>query len=116
MKEILRPCPFCGSTVVGVRARKKIWTIGKVQMWYLARYWYVECLDCDARTGVVYRGDVEKYQEEEQVIKKWNLRTSEIGDAEKINYTRGTLIDIRWQLNQAIADTERAISFCDDEE
>ncbi len=108
----LKPCPFCGSTMVRLRREPKIWTIGKIRCWGVKSVYFVECLDCDVRTGNVYKKDaLMLHGESADIVASliWNRRQV-LNDAsnmlEKLNVSDGLLIDIRWKLNQIVADIE----------
>ena len=70
----LKPCPFCGCKDVCLYVKKHL---GHPIEILGCKYWYAECLNCDARTGDCFDGDADIYgykDGEEAAIKMWNLR------------------------------------------
>ena len=64
----LLPCPFCGEKK-DIIFRKRVFT-GK-------RYWFVECLPCDARTGDFFDCGLKHYNVKsgkEMAANAWNRR------------------------------------------
>lgn len=53
MDELL-PCPFCGSDDISIKAKR--YHGGAIEI-RGHKFWYVECLPCDARTGDFFDGD-----------------------------------------------------------
>ena len=79
--SLLKPCPFCGNTDP-IRIVKRIYD-GKCEELYGKIYWFVECMDCDGRTGNQWDEDCEVmgftkedgYESGKDVaIFMWNLR------------------------------------------
>ena len=54
MTPELKPCPFCGSDELTIG--EKMYHGGAVEVQGM-RFWRVECLPCDARTGDCFDGD-----------------------------------------------------------
>ena len=73
--EELKPCPFCGEKddiVLKAKMHR-----GKPVEIDGAKYWYVECLPCDAQTGHHFDGDEEIYGGQtgkERAVNTWNRR------------------------------------------
>ena len=73
----LKGCPFCGAGSDEISIKCKYYHGGAVEVQGL-KFWFVECLPCDARTGHRFDGDAEhtKYKDgKEWAIADWNRRT-----------------------------------------
>jgi len=75
MTEIkLKPCPFCGCKDVAIYVVKYS---GSCESLSDRRYFYCECMDCDARTGDNFDEDVELdmiSSGKERAAFMWNIR------------------------------------------
>ena len=67
----LSPCPFCGSSDISLK--KKRYHGGVVEI-KGHRFWFVECLPCDARTGYCFDGDSQDGDGAKAAIDAWNRR------------------------------------------
>jgi len=74
---VMKPCPFCGEKEdISLKAKMHR---GKPLEIDGHKYWYVECLPCDAQTGKHFDGDNDIYGDRtgsERAIDAWNERVS----------------------------------------
>ncbi len=71
----LKPCPFCGEAE-DLSVRDQRYHGGAVEV-AGKKFWRVECLPCDCRTGNNFDSDAESYgfpSGKEMAIAKWNRR------------------------------------------
>jgi len=71
----LKPCPFCGETV-DISLKEKMHHGSPVEI-EGSRFWYVECLPCDIRTGYCFDADAKHFgftDGKEYAIHRWNTR------------------------------------------
>ena len=74
--EELKPCPFCGAPSEEISIKVKRYH-GSVIGILGQKFWYVECLPCDARTGYCFDGDAEYHgfpNGKEFATHLWNKR------------------------------------------
>ena len=73
--EELKPCPFCGEKEdIRVRERRAHGSPIEVNG---MKYWRIECLPCDVRTGDCFDGDANLFYYKngrEMAIAAWNRR------------------------------------------
>ena len=63
-----RPCPFCGSTNIGIEKSRKCIAHGEVPL-----YAHVECYDCGAQTKpVIVDGSYGETTTEVDAVNAWN--------------------------------------------
>ena len=77
-KNGLKPCPFCGEKD-DIAIRERVYD-GTCKSIIGYRYWYVECLPCDCRTGHCYNEDagLDGYSSgKELAILTWNGRAND---------------------------------------
>jgi hypothetical protein len=78
----LKKCPFCGETE-DISLRLRIYE-GLAEGLAGKKYWFVECLPCDAQTGLNFDDDA-PYQGfkngKEMAIFNWNLRDGIAGNS-----------------------------------
>jgi len=75
-KYKLKGCPFCGANSDEVQVIKRRSHGSTVELAGMT-YWFVECLDCDNRTGFHWDGDAELYgfiDGQEKAVYHWNQR------------------------------------------
>jgi Lar family restriction alleviation protein len=76
MTDNLKPCPFCGEKEDIVILAKRIH--GHPVEINGHKYWRVECLPCDAKTGNCFDADADIFgfkDGREMAIARWNRRT-----------------------------------------
>lgn len=72
MTEALRPCPFCGSTQIGISTG--VWGDEGTRDW-------VECRGCGTQQPAVDEDDQEGYR---KAFDRWNTRTLPLSDTEEV--------------------------------
>jgi Lar family restriction alleviation protein len=78
MMEKLKPCPFCGEKE-DISLKVKRYHGGAVEV-NGNKFWYVECLPCDVRTGDCFDLDAPLFgfkDGKEMAISQWNRRVSD---------------------------------------
>lgn len=76
MKSKLKPCPFCGAKGKDISLKCKSYHGGALEV-DGAKFWFVECLPCDARSGDFFDGDAPMHgykNGKEMAISFWNRR------------------------------------------
>lgn len=76
--EKLKPCPFCGEKE-DISLKVKRYHGGAVEV-NGNKFWYVECLPCDVRTGECFDLDAPLFgfkDGKEMAISQWNRRVSD---------------------------------------
>ena len=76
--EKLKPCPFCGEKE-DISLKVKRYHGGAVEV-NGNKFWYVECLPCDVRTGDCFDLDAPLFgfkDGKEMAISQWNRRVSD---------------------------------------
>ncbi len=85
--EKLKPCPFCGEKE-DISLKVKRYHGGAVEV-NGNKFWYVECLPCDVRTGECFDLDAPLFgfkDGKEMAISQWNRRVSdEKPDMDKVH-------------------------------
>lgn len=74
----LKPCPFCGAAEEEISVKAKRYHGGAIDI-QGNKFWFVECLPCDVRTGDCFDGDAEHYgfkTGKEVAINHWNTRST----------------------------------------
>lgn len=72
----LKPCPFCGAEGEEISLKVKYHHGSPIEI-EGAKFWFVECLPCDIRTGHFFDGDAKEYgwnNGKEMAINHWNTR------------------------------------------
>jgi Lar family restriction alleviation protein len=74
----LKPCPFCGEKE-DISLKVKRYHGGTVEV-EGNKFWFVECLPCDVRTGYCFDLDAPLFgfkDGKEMAISQWNRRVSD---------------------------------------
>jgi hypothetical protein len=101
----LKKCPFCGETE-DISLRLRIYE-GLAEGLAGKKYWFVECLPCDAQTGLNFDDDA-LYQGfkngKEMAIFNWNLRNGVVSDPNTPHHLIQALNKIVYELKDMSSD------------